>query len=123
MTAWAVRRGTCSTTGNARPARGADLGYGRTLPRLLREAGLEDVRADAFFPLTSPACTALELATIDQVRDRLVSGGIATDAEVERYRASLVAGRVPDLATAPMISAWGRKTLTADPPIISDIRA
>lgn len=36
--------------------RGADLAYGRTLPRLLRDAGLTDVQADAFFPITSPAC-------------------------------------------------------------------
>lgn len=34
-------------------ARGADLTYGRTLPRLLREAGLEEVQADAYFPITS----------------------------------------------------------------------
>lgn len=30
-------------------ARGADLSYGRTLSRLLREAGLDDVQADAYF--------------------------------------------------------------------------
>ncbi|MHB1431530.1 MAG: methyltransferase domain-containing protein [Streptosporangiaceae bacterium] len=30
--------------------RGADLAYGRTLPRLLRDSGLGDVRADALFP-------------------------------------------------------------------------
>lgn len=30
--------------------RGADLSYGRRLPRLLREAGLRDVEADAYFP-------------------------------------------------------------------------
>lgn len=89
--------------------RAADLAYGRTLPRLLREAGLEDVRADGFFPLTGPACTVLEIATIDQVRERLVSTGIATQDQIDRHRANLVAGRVPDLATAPMISAWGRK--------------
>ena len=39
--------------------RGADLSYGRKLPRLLREAGLAEVAADAFFPVTSPACTEL----------------------------------------------------------------
>lgn len=55
--------------------RGADLAYGRKLPRLLREAGVVDVEADACFPVTSPACAA---------------GGL-------------------DLATSPMISAWGRR--------------
>jgi len=89
--------------------RAADLGYGRTLPRLLRDHGLEDVRAEGFFPLTDPACTVLEIATIDQVRERLLSAGIAIGAEIDRHRANLLAGLVPDLATAPMISAWGRK--------------
>lgn len=91
--------------------RAADLAYGRTLPRLLRASGLHDVRAEGFFPLTGPGCTVLEVATIDQVRDRLVYAGIATDAEVDRHRRNLVEGLVPDLATAPMISAWGRKPL------------
>jgi SAM-dependent methyltransferase len=88
--------------------RGADLSYGRTLPRLLRDAGLTDVAADAFFPLTSPACNVLEAATIEQLRGRLVHAGLATDDEIERHLASIVAGAL-DVATAPMISAWGRK--------------
>ena len=87
---------------------GADLAYGRTLPRRLREAGLVDVQADAFFPITSPACTALEQATVWQVRERLVAGGLATDAEIEEHLANVETGRL-DLATSPMISAWGRK--------------
>ncbi|WP_369388564.1 class I SAM-dependent methyltransferase [Streptomyces sp. CG1] len=88
--------------------RGADLSYGRKLPRLLREAGLSGVEADAFFPLTSPACTALEAATVRQIRDRLVTAGLATDEDIDRHLANVEAGAM-DLATAPMISAWGRK--------------
>ena len=88
--------------------RGADLGYGRTLPRLLREAGLEEVQADAYFPIPSPACTVLETATVQQIRDRLVGAGLATDEEIERHLANVATGRL-DLATAPMISAWGRR--------------
>src|SRR5690606_40387769 len=34
--------------------RGTDLAQGRRLPRLLREAGLSGVRADAYFPLAAP---------------------------------------------------------------------
>lgn len=89
--------------------RGADLAYGRTLPRLLRDAGLTDVAADAFFPITAPACAVLERATVEQVRERLVSHGIATDEEIDRHLRNIAAGRLPDLATSPMISAWGRK--------------
>ncbi len=88
--------------------RGADLSYGRRLPRLLREAGLRQVQADAHFPLTSPACAALESATVRQIRDQLVSAGLATDEEIDRHLANVAAGGM-DLATAPMISAWGRK--------------
>lgn len=88
--------------------RGADLGYGRKLPRLLREAGLIDVKADAFFPITSPACALLETATINQTRDSLIAHGYATAQEVERHLDNISAGRL-DLATAPMISAWGQR--------------
>ncbi|WP_189303983.1 methyltransferase [Streptomyces cinerochromogenes] len=88
--------------------RGAALSYGRTLPRLLRQAGLHDVEADAYFPVTSPACTALEAATVRQIRHRLVSAGLATDAEIDRHLANVESGTM-DLTTAPMISAWGRK--------------
>ncbi|MFJ2745155.1 class I SAM-dependent methyltransferase [Streptomyces sp. NPDC087440] len=89
-------------------ARGADLAYGRTLPRLLREAGLDDVQADAYFPITSPACTVLEAATVRQIRDRLVAAGIATDADIDRHLANVATGRL-DLATSPLVSAWGHR--------------
>ncbi|MEU2356717.1 methyltransferase domain-containing protein [Streptomyces misionensis] len=88
--------------------RGADLGYGRRLPRLLREAGLHEVEGDGFFPMTSPACTALEAATVRQIRDRLIDAGLATAEEIEQHLANVEAGGM-DLTTAPMISAWGRK--------------
>jgi SAM-dependent methyltransferase len=88
--------------------RGADLAYGRTLPRLLRAAGLAGVQADAYFPITSPACTTLETATVEQIREQLVLAGIATDAEIDEHLANVVTGSL-DLATAPMISAWGRQ--------------
>ncbi|MFG3280891.1 methyltransferase domain-containing protein [Streptomyces sp. NPDC048111] len=88
--------------------RGADLSYGRKLPRLLRESGLEQVEADAYFPVTAPAGAVLEAATVRQVRDQLVERGLADDADIERHLASVAAGRL-DLATSPMISAWGRR--------------
>lgn len=88
--------------------RGADLSYGRRLPRLLREAGLQRVQADGYFPVSSPACAALESATIRQVREQLVSAGLATDQDIDQHLANVASGRM-DLATAPMISAWGRK--------------
>ncbi|WP_458243109.1 methyltransferase domain-containing protein [Streptomyces sp. MAI_2237] len=87
---------------------GADLAYGRRLPRLLREAGLRNVAADVYFPLASPACAALESATIRQIRGRLVEAGLATDQDIDTHLANVAVGGM-DLATAPMISAWGRR--------------
>lgn len=86
--------------------RGVDLAYGRKLPRLLREAGLVDVAADAYFPIAHPACAALEAQTIEMIRERLVAGGHATPEEITRHLANV---DHLDLATAPMISAWGRR--------------
>lgn len=88
--------------------RGAELAFGRTLPGLLREAGLHDVEADAFFPIASAAATALEIATVRQIRERLVRAGIATDADVDLHLANVATGTM-DVATAPLISAWARK--------------
>lgn len=87
--------------------RGVDLAFGRTLPRRLRELGLVDVRADAYFPIASPACTALEAATVQQVRDRLVQAGLATHAELDQHLENVARGDL-DLATSPLVSAWGR---------------
>lgn len=88
--------------------RGADLSYGRKLPRLLREAGLAEVAADAFFPITSPACNELEAATVRQIRAGLIAGGYAAADEIGQHLANIATGQL-DLATAPMISAWGRR--------------
>jgi hypothetical protein len=72
--------------------RGADLAYGRTLPRLLPGAGLVDVEVDAFFPMTKPACTLLEQATIAQIRERLAAGA-ATNEEIDQHLANVTTDR------------------------------
>lgn len=88
--------------------RGADLAFGRTLPRLLREADLDDVRADGFFPLSTPVRQVLQAATVRQVREGLLAAGLVSEADIEQHLADLATGTL-DLATAPLISAWGRK--------------
>jgi SAM-dependent methyltransferase len=89
--------------------RGADLAFGRTLPRRLREAGLVDVAADAYFPITGPACNELERASVEHISDELVDNGLATAAEIDRHLAAVASGML-DLATSPMITAWGRRS-------------
>lgn len=89
-------------------ARGVDLAYGRKLPRLLREAGLANVRADATFPVASPAGAQLELATTALLADQLIDIGCATRAEIDQHLATVAAG-VIDLATSPLVTAWGQR--------------
>jgi SAM-dependent methyltransferase len=88
--------------------RGADLAYGRTLPRLLREANLTDVHAEAYFPVAAPACAILEAATLHHVRDQLLAAQLATPEEIDTHLSNLTRGDL-DLMLAPMITAWGRK--------------
>jgi SAM-dependent methyltransferase len=87
--------------------RAVDLEFGRKLPRLLRQVGLVDVTADAYFPITSPACAILEKATIKQVGDKLIEAGYASATEIEQHLKNVEAGLL-DLNTAPMISASGQ---------------
>jgi len=87
--------------------RGADVAYGRTLPRRLRAAGLVDVRADAFFPLDSPDCGYLEAATVRLIRDDLIAGGLATAGEIQRHL-DYIAEEPGQFATSAMVTAWGR---------------
>jgi SAM-dependent methyltransferase len=87
--------------------RGADLEFARRLPRLLRAAGLVEVQADAYIPLALPAGVELEKANVNQVRDQLIARGHATVGEIEEYLTALEARRL-DVATAPLISVWGR---------------
>jgi SAM-dependent methyltransferase len=88
--------------------RGADLRYGRTLPRTLREAGLVDVAAAGSYPVGGPVCDRLEIATIRHVRAELVAAGLTDDAEIDAHLAAVAAGEL-DLTLAPLISAWGRR--------------
>jgi len=68
-----------------------DLSFGRTLPRLLRSAGMIDVQSDAYFLMGGPVCNELERATIEQIRHRLISGGLATADEIEQHLSNVVA--------------------------------
>jgi SAM-dependent methyltransferase len=88
--------------------RGVDLEYGRKLPRILRDIGLVDVAADAYFPVALAAAAPLDAANVMLVRDGLVAQGHATAAEIEQHLATLAERRL-DLAVPPLVSAWGRR--------------
>jgi SAM-dependent methyltransferase len=88
--------------------RGADLELGRRLPRMLREAGLQDVAADAFLPLALTAGSELEQATVEHVRGELIAGGRLSPEEIDTFLRSVGTGQL-DIATPPLVSAWGRR--------------
>jgi SAM-dependent methyltransferase len=88
--------------------RGDNLAFGRTLPRLLRGAGLTEVGAGAYLPIAGPGSARLEQTMIERQRDRLLAGGLLTAAEIDRHLADVAAGRL-DLTTFTVVSAWGRK--------------
>jgi SAM-dependent methyltransferase len=90
-------------------SRRTDLDFGRKLPRLLREAGLSDVGASAHIPLAGPALTQFQRTITERQRDRLVTTGLASDEEIDRHLHDINAGSL-DLASFPVVSAWGRKS-------------
>lgn len=98
--------------------RGADLSFGRTLPRLFREAGLTDIQAEGYFPLMSRIGRRLEAATIRHVQDDMVLHGLAEPEDIEEHLANLDAAdrddaelsdEPLDVTTAPLITCWGRR--------------
>lgn len=96
--------------------RGADTSYGRKLPRLVREAGLVDVRAEArmaFAPGGSPGAELLH-SNVDQVGDELLARGLATAGDLAAYRELL---RDPefDLTLHLMVSVTGRRPASPPP--------
>jgi SAM-dependent methyltransferase len=88
--------------------RGGNLAFGRTLPRLLRGAGLTAVGADAYLPIAAPDSARLEQTMIERQRDRLLAAGLLTAAEIDQHLADVAAGRL-DLTTFTVVSSWGRK--------------
>jgi len=88
--------------------RGVDLAYGRKLPRLLREAGLTDVAADAFAPVALPAAADLEIANVRQVAAGLVGQGHVSADELEAHLGAVAGGEL-DIVAPPLVSAWGRR--------------
>jgi hypothetical protein len=95
---------------------GIDLTVGRTLPRLLRQAGLVDVQARpmvSIFPPGHPRRT-ITLELVDNVASRWLAQGLTTESELAVLIASL-RRHLEDPDTLVMshlfVQAWGRKPL------------
>jgi SAM-dependent methyltransferase len=89
-------------------AQRVDLGLGRTLPRLLRDAGLTDVDAEVAFALGGPGARRMQHSLVMLARAALIVGGLATEDEIDQHLADLDCPDL-DIAVFPIVSAWGRK--------------
>ena len=87
--------------------RGADLAYGRTLPRRLREAGLAEVGAEAAFPVGHPACDVSRWPRCPCWGTRLVEHGVRWARRRSRQHLANVRGGGLDLVQPPMVSRLG----------------
>jgi SAM-dependent methyltransferase len=95
-------------------AQRSDPGLGRTLPRLLRAAGLIDVSAEAAFSLGGvEACNLQRMLTMLAGPRLLATGQIAED-EIQQHLADLDSTDL-DIAIFPVVSAWGRKPVSTTP--------
>ncbi|HEY2689887.1 MAG TPA: methyltransferase domain-containing protein [Streptosporangiaceae bacterium] len=92
----------------ATESRGDNLAFGRTLPRLLRGAGLSEVGADAYFPVAGAASARLQQTMTERQRERLLAAGLVAAAEIDQHLADIAADRL-HLTTFTVVSAWGRK--------------
>ncbi|SOJ53825.1 hypothetical protein MSIMFB_01322 [Mycobacterium simulans] len=94
-------------------AEGTDLSLGRTLPRLLRAAGLTDVNARVAFNLGGSGARHMQHALITRARPALIAAGLATAEEIDRHLADVFATDL-DVAVFPVVSAWARKPPRAE---------
>jgi ubiquinone/menaquinone biosynthesis C-methylase UbiE len=91
--------------------RGADTALGHKLPQMLRDAGLEEVGAEANQVIErGDAIRRLQRANIAQVSTQLLDQGVVTREELDRYLALLDDGTVNPRSPL-LVSAWGRRPL------------
>jgi hypothetical protein len=84
-----------------------------------RVRGLDDRQAEAGrrldvlgggrpFPIAGRASAELERTTVEQIRDRLIAGGVATADDIDTHLAHVASGDL-GLATSPMVTARGQR--------------
>jgi SAM-dependent methyltransferase len=88
--------------------RRSHLTLGRTLPRLLRDAGLTDVNAEAAFSLGGPDARRMQRGLTMWMGPHLIADGQVSEDEIYQHLADLDSDDV-DVALFPVVSAWGRK--------------
>lgn len=93
---------------------GADLGVGRRLPTLMREAGLVDIGVEALATIYPPGHTRRTILVdlVRSVRPIILKQGLVTEAELDELDGAVRAHLDnPDVLVMPGLSfqAWSRK--------------
>jgi hypothetical protein len=88
--------------------RGVDLAYGRNAPAAAARCGTGRRRGRRVLPDHRAGLHSAGAGNGGAGADRLVAGGLATEAEIDEHVTNVRTGRL-DLATSPMVSAWGRR--------------
>lgn len=91
--------------------RRANLAFGRTLPRHLRDAGLANVHAEVTIPFGGPGQAQFQRTLVERLREPIVATGLATDTEIDQHLTDLAKPTAAslDLVSWPLVAAWGRK--------------
>jgi SAM-dependent methyltransferase len=89
--------------------REAELSVGRRLPRQLRELGLDDVQAEAWFPLVDERSQRIEQLTVGLLRGKLLAAGLLEVHELDEHQANLAHGLV-SVVQPPLVGCWGRRS-------------
>jgi hypothetical protein len=108
-------------------ANGIDLFVGRRLPRLMRAAGLIDVRAHPIIHLYEPGHNrrSILLHFAQNLRDRILAADLISEGEFDDCLASLRRHLDDDstlVVSHLFIQAWGTKTLTGNGNVPSRLR-
>jgi hypothetical protein len=82
--------------------------FGRALPRLLRDAALTGVNAEARIPMTGSDTVRLQRTLALRHREQMLAAGLLTSGEIGQHLAGTADGSL-DLAAFPVVSARGRK--------------
>ncbi|MGH3966775.1 MAG: hypothetical protein ACRDTV_01275, partial [Mycobacterium sp.] len=86
----------------------SDPGFGRTLPRRLRDAGLSDVTAEVAFSFGGAVARGMQHALISHARPALIAADLATADEIDQHLTDLDSSDL-DIAIFPIVSASGCK--------------
>jgi SAM-dependent methyltransferase len=89
-------------------AAGGDACFGARLARMLTDAGLVNIAAEARTPLVAGGTENWIPGTVEHLADHLVSTGLVTVSDIESVLA-MTADPSCRYAPSPMVTAWGQR--------------